>query len=595
MTDVQIRVTRAALREAAGPIYFARGEAYFDNDTVAEIRESSGIVKAVVHGTNLYKTALLLGQDHLDGRCSCPLGKKQEFCKHLVATGLAYIEQRRGAGKQSTASTPITSDDIESYLSKRKKAELVRMIMQQAAVDGELFAMLEMTVAAKTAKGGTQAMREILRSAMSITDFISWRDTGSYTRGIDGVMEQLKTMLNHVHAAGIMELAEYGMDLWEDNIDFIDDSDGCMGMIRDDLHELHFAACKLAKPDKIALAERLSRRAMDSAWEMFDGAYRTYHSLLGDVGRARYRDIVQAEWVTLPPLGVGEEDPERYGRRRTLKEMMLAFAEDDDDLSLAISVLSRDLSHACDYLLIAQTCRNSRQYKHAREWAEKGVTAFPGRPDSQLRLFLAEEYVRAKMADEAIAMVWANFQERETVENYQVLAKYACKLKSWEVWREKAFDHMRATLKERQADSSRARTGKASRRHAAYNRWAPAPPDHSLIVAVLLWEKRVEEAWSEAEVGSCSPQLWQDLAKRREKMHPEDAIAIYRQQVDSLIQQTNNSSYEQAVEFLGTIHRLMGKIGKQVEFKSWLTELKTEYKRKRNFITYVERKAWGKS
>jgi len=585
--------TRADLLDEAGPVYFARGEEYFDGGTVQAVCEKNGVVSATVRGTQLYETLLAFRDGEVDGQCSCPLGEDGQFCKHLVATGLAWIEQQQQGRRSKGKAKPITPQEIEAFLGKLKKPELVRILMAQAEIDDELYAMLKLRIAADRASSSTAEMRGVLRQAMTIHDFVSWRDTGSYTRGVDRVIEQLRTLLTPKHAAQVIELAEYGMDLWEENIERIDDSNGCMGMIQDDLHQLHFEACAVAKPDPVALAERLARRAIDSNWEMFHGSYEAYRDLFGETGRTRYREIVEAEWNALPKLAPGKEDPEPYGRTGTLERLMLSIAEGEKDLELIICVLSRDLSCSYTYLRIAERCRDARQYKRALEWAEKGVKAFANDPDSRLRSFLADEYLRAKRPDDTMAMVWANFDERPELGTYQDLARYAKKLKCWEKWREKAFARMRATVKKEKADFERKVASRLPRGGRAFFRWAPPPPDHSLLVAVLLWEKDEVGAWAEAQKGNCSDRLWLDLAKRREQNHPADAIEIYRRQVVPLIEQTNNDAYEQAVKLMGRVHGLMKEISQEMEFRAWLLELKSEYKRKRNFIKYVERKAWG--
>ncbi|HOO21681.1 MAG TPA: hypothetical protein PL011_09885, partial [Kiritimatiellia bacterium] len=92
----------------------------------------------------------------------------------------------------------------------------------------------------------------------------------------------------------------------------------------------------------------------------------------------------------------------------------------------------------------------------------------------------------------------------------------------------------------------------------------------------------------------CSDRLWLDLAQRREEKHPADAAGIYRRLVKPLIEAGNNPAYEQAVVFLGRAHGLMKTLGQEAEFRVWLLQLKVEYRRKRNFIKYVERTPWGK-
>jgi len=118
------------------------------------------------------------------------------------------------------------------------------------------------------------------------------------------------------------------------------------------------------------------------------------------------------------------------------------------------------------------------------------------------------------------------------------------------------------------------------------------PPDDSLSVAILLWEKRDDEAWTAAQNGGCSESYWLDMAKRREKKHPSDAIEIYRRQVKPLIEATNNSAYRDAIEYLDKVHKLMHRSGRERDFRTWLSQIKTEFKRKRNFIKYVEQRSW---
>ena len=587
-------LTRADLLEAAGPVYFGRGEEYFDRGAVEAVRERNGVVRATVRGTQPYKTSLKFGDGEVDGQCSCPLGREGEFCKHLVATGLAWMAEQASGGSAKKKPESITPKGVEAYLSKLKGPELVRLVMEQTDVDDEFHAMLQLRAAADGASSNTTEMRRVLRQAMTIRDFVEWRETGTYTRGVDRVLSRLRAMLNPRHAAAVIELVEYAMDLWEENIERIDDSDGCMGMIRDDLHQLHLDACRLAKPDPAALAERLTRRAIDSKWEMFHGFSGAYRAILGETGRARHREIVEAEWNALPKLAPGKEDPERFGRTGTLERMMLAIGEEEQDLEWILRVLSRELSDAYDYLRIAQRCREARRYELAREWAEKGVEACADGCICDLRGFLAEEYLRAKRPGDAMAMIWANFEGQTELNTYQDLAAHARKLKCWDEWRPKAFAHMRQQIQAGKGEVDRQHGGQRSGGRGAFFRWAVPPPDHSLLVAILLWEKQEEEAWAEAQKGGCSDRLWLDLAKRREEKHPADAIEIYRRQVKPLIDAGNNPAYEQAVEFLGRVHDLMRKIGRETEFRAWLVGLKTEYRRKRNFIKYVERRPWGK-
>lgn len=577
-TTKNVPLTRAMLRQATNRKYFERGEEYFEADTVHSVKEKGDKVYATVHGTHPYRTTLWLENGEVTGTCTCPLGQDHEFCKHLVANGLSWIESK--ATKNRTTK-PIEPDDLEAWLGELSTDKLVEIIMTQAMTDDEFYSILKFQVAAESLKPNTAQMRASLHQAMVIDDFVSWRETYDYSSGVERVIAQLRNLLDD-HPGEVVELVEYAMELWEEAIQSIDDSDGGMGMILDDLHKLHLLACKRAKPDSVKLSISLFNKCVNSDWDMFRGAYETYGALLGKTGKARYRKLAEEEWRKLPRIGPGKKNPERYGRSGTLESIMLAFAEDAGDLDGIIQVMRRDLSESYDYLNIAQRCKKARSYDLARQWAEQGLQAFPAHHDTRLHEFLADEYFRAKRSNDALGLIWETFEPRPSLDRYQCLARYAKKAKTSSEWREKALEHIRKNIAPKKRNQGRPR----SRLDRA--------PDHSLLVEIFLWEKDARSAWAEAQEGGCAESLWLQLAKTRETDHPQDAALIYRRQIEPLLRQKNNQSYENAVDYLGQIHAMMIRIHKESEFKKDLLAIKTEWKRLRNFIKYVERKKWGK-
>jgi hypothetical protein len=62
--------------------------------------------------------------------------------------------------------------------------------------------------------------------------------------------------------------------------------------------------------------------------------------------------------------------------------------------------------------------------------------------------------------------------------------------------------------------------------------------------------QRRETAWREAQEGGCSNNLWTELAAKREKKHPEDALPIYQRQLEPVLDRKNNEAYKEALGFL---------------------------------------------
>ena len=73
-----------------------------------------------------------------------------------------------------------------------------------------------------------------------------------------------------------------------------------------------------------------------------------------------------------------------------------------------------------------------------------------------------------------------------------------------------------------------------------------------------------------------------ELAAKREKDHPEDALAIYQKQIEPTLAHKNNEAYRAAVGLLRKIHGLMGRLGQSGEFARYLESVRAVHKPKRN-------------
>ena len=58
---------------------------------------------AIVARTEPYEVALDWSSPILDGTCTCPDFTEGEFCKHLVAFGLALLDRAHGVGYSTGA------------------------------------------------------------------------------------------------------------------------------------------------------------------------------------------------------------------------------------------------------------------------------------------------------------------------------------------------------------------------------------------------------------------------------------------------------------------------------------------------------------
>lgn len=574
-------VDRRLLRRMAGARAFGRGEDYFSGGHVGAVIEQDGAIAAKVQGTRPYRVKLRRDGDALDYSCTCPVGQDGAFCKHGVAVGLAWLEAGASTASAKAKTPPrVTLDDVRVQLSTWSKRALVELLMQQAIEDDELRRRLLMEAASHNPKRLDLATyRQAIDEAVDLGGFVDYREAYDYARGIDAAIDGIEKLLKQGHAAEAIELAEHALAAVEEAIGSVDDSDGEMGGILERLQALHHRACKQAKPDPETLARRLFTWELRTDWDTFYGAAQTYADVFGKKGLAVYRMLAEAEWAKVPALRPGRDDPEKYGKRFRITQIMETLAQQTGDVEALVAVKQRDLSSAYAYLQIAELYQTSRKHDLALEWAERGLETFPARTDVRLREFLAQAYHRRKRHDHAMALIWAEFTESPALETYKHLMTHARRAGQRAAWRERALAHLRQAI------------AKARQEHPG-NRWSLPPADHSALVRIFLWEKDAEAAWQEAQAGGCSDALWLELAAEREKTHPQDALPIYQRQIGPTLERTNDEAYRQAIALLRNVRKSLGRLGRQADFAPYLGDLRTSYKRKRNFIKLLDHARW---
>jgi uncharacterized Zn finger protein len=70
------------------------------------------------------------------------------------------------------------------------------------------------------------------------------------------------------------------------------------------------------------------------------------------------------------------------------------------------------------------------------------------------------------------------------------------------------------------------------------------------------------------------------LAEKSERTHAPEVIALYRQQVESLVRMGGNRSYEEAAKYIARL----GDLQTAVAQAAYVNDLRTRHKPKRNFI-----------
>ena len=568
-----------ALKGIAGTAYFARGKIYHDQNRVQWLDEDDEGVNARVRGTRDYTVQLWEESGKIQYNCDCPVGQDGEFCKHCAAAALAWlgeVEPRSTRPGEAPPKRRSAIEDIRDYLASMEPDQLIDLIVNACQRDDR---MREKLLLAARGRGDIHAAiktwREALKRATTTRGFVDYGEMPYFVAGIRDVVNALDSWITDGRAAAVVDLAEYAVARVEAVMEECDDSNGELSGLLAHIIELHLDACRAAPPDPVKLAERLFEHELNGQWDTFSSAVERYAEVLGEPGRARYRQLAEAEWAKVPALKPGDDKNQAWhGNRYRITQIMETLAQQSGDIEALVAIKAHDLSSAWHFLQIAEIYRNAGRRDKALEWAERGLAAFPRQTDWRLREFLIGEYLQRGRGEEAVALAWAQFEEKPDLGSFTNLKTTVRQADNdWPAWCDQALKHLRQDIA--REFTERNKTGYARM----------TAPDRSRLVEILLSEQEVEAAWQEAEAGGCRDDLWLRLADRRAKDHPEDSLAIYRQYAARLVEQTNTPAYEQAMVLVRKIGPLLqSRDGGAQRWGDYLTELRGKYKAKRNFM-----------
>jgi uncharacterized Zn finger protein len=590
-----VLLTETALRIMAGPTSFARGERYATTQRVKKLKATGSELSATVMGTSRYQVRIWTDEGDLNFSCTCPMGEAEAFCKHCVATGLVWLGAERAIEGVTGRSQLGQQDvDLRGYLSTHSKETLVALLLERAAED-ELFGGRLALQAARAAAlpADLEPYRQAIEAAIVVDDFVHYRSMYDYSRNVTAAIRSIEEILEGGLASEVIDLCEYALECVEDATGRVDDSDGYMGEIREELVELHHRACQLARPDPEALAVRLFDWAVRSEWETFlDGADR-YADVLGTAGLDRYRSLAEQVWDQVPARQIAQRGVHSSSNFR-ITYIMETLAKVSGSVEELVAIKARDLTYAYHYVEIVELLAESERTDEALAWAERGIAEFPDGTDVRLRDVAARELHRVGRDNEAMSLIWAEFEGRPTAKSYELLHRHAIAAGTWNEWRVRALDLMlqkeaRARSAGSAATTTPSPTGLGTWRAP---RGYDEHPESSELVNVFLEENDAEAAWGQAKAGGCSPSLWMHLAELRQDQHPAEVIPIYQEEVERAVAAKNNRGYQEAVDTMIKVRTLMARAGQTGDFPAYAAQVRAVHKAKRNLMKLFDGQGW---
>lgn len=552
-----VPLSETALRNAAGDLVYARGEDYVRY--VRGLRTTVSKAYASIQAKRVYQVELDWSGSLPHGFCSCPHNADGNFCKHLVATGLAAIDTGRVAVDDMASSTADAALDV--VVQAMDVDELRELVITLAQRDDGVRRLLEVraTAAAGDDAHAKAELEAYVRNTLAFRGFIDYRRSFDVAGVASEVLDELENHLNSGAGEVVRPALLRAVTRLRRIMEHADDSSGSIGDECQRAAGLYARACRLGEPDPVELATWLVKfRAESPGWP---------HVVLADFVEAFDEQALGSYRLAVAALDRKLEGQDQFARFE-VDAMLLELADHDGDVDRAVDLLvQRDHVR---YGAIIDRLRAAGRTEDAVAWIDRAVAE--GRISSHVggnEFWLspdhvAETYRGLGRIDDAIGVLRADFKRQPSVPTYRALLDFANGLGRADAEREWAFDHARQLATDPYSEGA-------------------------VLVQLCLSEGDIEAAWQAAD--RYGPGwAWKELADRGAEARPVDAADLYRPQLESDLSYADTTRYSGIAATLATMAKLYERGGRRADFTSYIAKIRQDYGRRRSLMKALDAK-----
>lgn len=542
-----VPLSETSLLNVAGDVIFTRGEDYVRY--VRGLRITNSKAYASIQAKRVYQVELDWSGRLPDGVCTCPHNADGNFCKHLVAVGLAAIDSGRVAVDDPAEAAADAT--LEAVVQAMNVDELRKLVLALAQQDGGVRRLLEVRA---TAASGDEAPAQAefeayVRNTLEFRGYIDYRRSFEVAEVAGDMLDELEDHLNNGAAEVVRPALLLALTELRSILEHVDDSSGFIGDQCQRSADLYARSCRLGSPEPTKLATWLVKfRAESPGWPIFVLA--DFVDAFDEKALKTYRRAVAA---------LDKKLADQPNERHEVDAMLLELADHDGDVDLAVQLLSEGTY--VQYGAIVNRLRAAGREDEAVAWIDLAVSAgkvwshgggneYWLSPDH-----VAETYKRLGRIDDAIGVLRADFVRQPSVGSYRVLLDFAAAVDRGEAERVWAYDH--------------------ARHLAATDRFAFG----TVLVQLCMSDGDIDAAWDAADQYGAGS-AWRELADRGAKARPVAAADLYRPGLEKDLRYPNSPLYPDIAARLATMAKLYEKGGRGAEFAVLMAQLREQYRRR---------------
>ncbi|MBS0474429.1 MAG: hypothetical protein JSR28_04675 [Proteobacteria bacterium] len=463
---------------------------------------------------------------------------------------------------------------VIDYLESLGAASLRKVLLEAAFNNAELWKRL-LTQATAAKRPGLRVLEKALRHSLTPEGDFGWADDAGYADRVEDAVRLLDARIEDGDPA-LVELIEALIDLVERSVEQFHESSGLLDDAILALHRTHLDACAALHIPLEDVGRALFRRQLEDRWGFLPEIIDDYFELIGEAGQSAYWRAAFEAWEALPALEAGDRSSSVSSRRHAIEAIVEGKLAQAGDLDALIRAKARNLSRSSRHLELAKLCREHGRLDEAIRWAEEGFKAFPINEAYPLEDHLIELYRERGDYEKTETVAWQRFKRLSGCNAFFDLLEVGKLIGKEGSLRERALGLLWSRVKEQEAESS---AGGSSRRSALFGF------ERVHLVGIHREEGDDEAIWAVFCGGPVSVKLWQPVAAIRGRTHPDEAIALYRRLLPHVVEAEGlGARYDRAFEIVAAIRQLRIEEGQLAKFQNELREIRSEWKRKRNFM-----------
>jgi uncharacterized Zn finger protein len=554
---------------------FSRGQSYFRQGAILEPRRQGMTLKARCLGSSApsYWVEVTLDDEGItEAECSCPVGAGGH-CKHVAALLLTWLDDPEAFHE---------SANLETALELRSKPELITLIRQMLKRYPDLEYLLELPSLAagenQTAINPEIIRRQVSHAFASRGDDWGWRDPFETARDLDELLSlagQYQEQADHTNAATIYRIVAEEILRYADVV-MGDESGRLGGTVYDCVEGL--GSCLESVQDSSARRDILQTLFNVYLWDVKMGGIGIgdgVPEILLELATPQEKELLTG-WTRSALSGIREWGHEVLGG--LLLDLQAETLDDEEFLEICRSTgrindlvdrllqLGRvdeavsESEKAGDYHLLAladifvQHGHGSLAERLVHDRSETSR-------DTRLTIWLMDYAIEQGDLPEALALAQRLFWMRPSLTEYLEMKKLAIQLSKW---LELRIETLEALSKNKQ---------------------------FGLLVEIYLEEGEIDLALEALEQArTAARHRWDfpyslelQVAKAAEKSHPEQAIRLYLNQINSLIDRRGRDNYAEAANHLKVVRALYKHLGRQEDWQTLIANLRQDNRMLRAF------------